>query len=182
MRAPLLVVVTGLPASGKTTVGRIISEQMKIPLIDKDDILEALIDSLGCEDRAQRHRLSRASDEVLFKLAQSSAAAVLVNWWDQDTAPARLRGISSQLIEVFCDCPLEIAARRFDTRDRHPGHLDGRRSPEEVRHSLETLRASYRGPLNLSANTMQIDTTVPLDPIEVAARVRVAAELSKAGE
>lgn len=45
----LLVVVSGLAASGKTTVGRLLSEQLSMPLIDKDVILEALFDSLGCE-------------------------------------------------------------------------------------------------------------------------------------
>ena len=47
MGARLLVVVSGLPASGKTTVGRVLSEGLSLPLIDKDAILEALFDSLG---------------------------------------------------------------------------------------------------------------------------------------
>lgn len=108
-----------------------LSERLTLPLIDKDVILEALFDSLGCDDRDQRYRLSRASDEVLYALAESSGAAVLVNWWNHDTAPARLRAISSSLVEVFCDCPVELAAARFAARRRHPGHLDQLRSPEE---------------------------------------------------
>ena len=124
MRDRLLVVVSGLPASGKTTVGRAISPGLSLPLLDKDDILEALFDSLGCGDRDQRERLSRASDEVLLRLAGTSTAAVLVNWWNHDTAPARLHAISDSLVEVFCDCPVDVAAARFAARDRHPGHLD----------------------------------------------------------
>ena len=45
MGARLLVVVSGLPASGKTTVGRALSHGLSLPLIDKDDILEAMFDS-----------------------------------------------------------------------------------------------------------------------------------------
>ena len=59
-----LVVVSGLTASGKTTVGRLLSERLAMPLIDKDAILEVLFDSVGCNDTTQRTRLSRASDEV----------------------------------------------------------------------------------------------------------------------
>lgn len=169
-----LVVVSGLPASGKTTVGRVISERLALPLIDKDDVLEALFNSLGCADRDQRQRLSRASDEVLFTLAQSTPDAVLVNWWNHETAPARLRAINSSVVEVFCECPFEIAAERFDARGRHPGHLDRHRSLEEVELGRETLRGTYRGALGLSEQTIRVDTTVPLDPEDVAGRVEAA--------
>jgi hypothetical protein len=152
----------------------VISERLGLPLIDKDDILEALFDSLGCNNRDQRQRLSRASDEVLFTLAQTSGGAVLVNWWNHETASKRLRAISSSLVEVFCDCPIEIAAERFEARERHPGHLDRHRSPEEIAHGLETLRATYRGPLDLSTQTIRVDTTVPLDRAAVEARVQAA--------
>jgi hypothetical protein len=105
----------------------------------KDTILEALFDSLGCPDRIERSRLSRASDEVLYALAAASPAAIVVNWWDHASAPARLRDISSSIAEVFCDCPAETAASRFTSRSRHPGHHDGSRSPREVRESFDRL-------------------------------------------
>lgn len=174
MGSPSFVVVSGLPASGKTTVGRVISERLALPLIDKDDILEALFDSLGCQDRDQRNRLSRASDEVLFTLAKSSSGAVLVNWWNQETAPDRLRAMSSSLVEVFCDCPLETAAARFEARDRHPGHLDRQRPPHEVERGFARLRETYRGPLDLAQQPIRVDTTAPLDADDVTARVRSA--------
>lgn len=174
MIAHPLIVVSGLAASGKTTVGRLLSERLRLPLIDKDAILEALFDSLGCNDRDQRYRLSRASDEVLYALAESSGPAVLVNWWNHDTAPARLRAISSSLVEVFCDCPVEVAAARFAARRRHPGHLDELRSPEEHVEGIRRMRETYRGPLRLSEPVVTIDTSRQIDPGSVVERVRTA--------
>ena len=168
-----LIVVSGLAASGKTTVGRLLSERLSMPLIDKDVILEALFDSLGCDDRDQRYRLSRASDEVLYALAESGAA-VLVNWWNHDTAPARLRAITSSLVEVFCDCPVEVAAARFAARRRHPGHLDQLRSPEEHEEGIRRTRETYQGPLRLSEPIVTVDTSRPLTPDTVVERVRSA--------
>lgn len=174
MSAHQLIVVSGLAASGKTTVGRLLSERLRMQLIDKDVILEALFETLGCDDHDQRYRLSRASDEILYALAESSETAVLVNWWNHDTAPARLRAISSSLVEVFCDCPIETAAARFAARRRHPGHLDQLRSPEEHKEGIRRMRESYRGPLGLSEPIVTIDTSRPLTPDIVVERVRSA--------
>jgi len=70
-----LVVVSGLPASGKSTVGAALAERLGMPIIDKDAILEALFETLGSPDLLERRRLSRASDEVLYALAGASPAA-----------------------------------------------------------------------------------------------------------
>ena len=168
-----LVVVSGLPASGKSTVGRLLSERLSLPLIDKDAILEVLFDSLGCPDRIERSRLSRASDEVLYTLAEASPAAILVNWWDHDSSPSRLRGIASSVVEIFCDCPVDVAAARFESRDRHPGHHDPHRSPQEIEEGVQRMRASFRGPLGVG-DLIRVDTDGVLDADLVTGRVRSA--------
>lgn len=174
-----MIVVSGLAASGKTTLGRALSEGLSVPLIDKDDILEALFDSIGCEDRAQRHRLSRASDEILFRVAASAGSAVLVNWWDHDTAPDRLRSISHSVVEVFCDCPVEVAATRFATRQRHPGHLDGLRTPDEHEEGIRRLRESYRGPLRLNGSLITVNPNEAVDVDLLLSDVRAAVVLAQ---
>ena len=134
-----------------------------------------MFDSLGCEDRDQRERLSRASDEVLFRLAGASAAAVVVNWWDQDSAPARLNGIADSFVEVFCDCPLDLATARFAARERHPGHLDALRTAEDREQGLERLR-DYRGPLRLDGPLVTAATGRPVDLEVLVAAVRSTIE------
>ncbi len=174
MGSRLLVVVSGLPASGKTTVGRAISEGLSLPLLDKDSILEALFDSLKCNEQEQRERLSRASDEVLFRLAAASTPAVLVNWWNPGTAPGRLAEIADRLVEVFCDCPLDVAAARFVARERHPGHLDHLRTTRQREQGIERLRTTYRGALRLGGPLVTVDTSRPIDDEALVDTVRAA--------
>lgn len=174
VRTRLLVVVSGLAASGKTTVGQALSERLHLPLVDKDEILEALFDTIGCDDREQRYRLSRASDEVLYKLAKSAGTAVLVNWWDHESSLKRLRAISPSFVEVFCECPVELAAARFVARERHPGHLDRLRTSEEHEEGLHLMRESFRGPLRLSEHLVTVDTSRAVDVEGLVARVRSA--------
>jgi hypothetical protein len=158
-------------------VGASLSEALSMPLIDKDAILEALFDALGCSDRDERFRLSRASDEVLYSLAQASHGAILVNWWDHDSAPARLRDIASVIVEVFCDCPVEVAAARFEARRRHAGHQDVRRSSEEIDAGARRMRETFRGPLGVGP-IVRVDTEGPVSAHALARQVRSALDTS----
>lgn len=46
-----LIIITGLPGTGKTTLGRKLAEEFRLPFISKDDIKEFLFDNLGWKDR-----------------------------------------------------------------------------------------------------------------------------------
>ncbi|MFJ7199863.1 MULTISPECIES: AAA family ATPase [unclassified Streptomyces] len=165
------VIVSGLPASGKSTLSRTLGKHLGWPVIDKDAILEALFDSLGTGDHAHRHRLSRAGDEVLFELAAHTEHAVLDNWWHHDTAPQRLHRLDARLIEVFCDCDPALAAQRFQARIRHPGHLDPHLTQEEVAERVAAVRATFRGPLRLGGPLLTVDTAQPVDTAALAEEI-----------
>jgi predicted kinase len=157
------VVVSGLPASGKSTVARRLAAELGWPVIDKDAILESLYDSLGVGDHAWRYRLSRASDDILFTLAAQARHAVLDNWWHHDTAHNRLHQLNARIIEIHCDCDPALVAERFATRTRHPGHLDQHLTREEISERVATWAATSPGPLRLGGPLLTIDTSQPVD-------------------
>ena len=119
------IVVSGLPASGKSTIGAALSTGLGLPLLDKDDILEALFDELGVGDAAWRTRLSRAADRILETLARRSRGAVVVSWWrhpsastQSGTPPQWLMSLQPVPVEVHCRCAAEVAVERFFARRR----------------------------------------------------------------
>jgi glucokinase len=125
------IIVTGIPASGKTTIGQHIAAAFGLDMLDKDDILEALFNSRGVGDVQWRTRLSRIADEMLREQALKSEGAVIASWWRHplSTVPSGtpvewLSGLQGALIELHCVCDPRVATRRFKSRRRHEGHLD----------------------------------------------------------
>lgn len=165
------IVISGLPASGKTTLGRQLASSLDLPFLDKDEILEALYDSLGVGDAQWRNRLSRSADVIFQRLAHQTAGAVLASFWrhpqvtgESGTPTAWIASLVGKVVEVHCACSPKVAAERFSARKRHNGHIDRDKRGDELIADFERLAAL--GPLGLEP-LINVDTEVEVDFDEV---------------
>jgi cytidylate kinase len=148
------IIVSGIPASGKSTVGRAIAEALSLEMFDKDEILEDLFNEKGVGDVDWRTALSRAADEILRDQALRSKCSVIVSWW-RHPASNLLTGtpidwlseLQGELIEVHCICNPTVAAERFKSRKRHSGHLDHFKSSADLLKTFE--QHASLGPLRI---------------------------------
>jgi glucokinase len=172
------VVVSGLPASGKSMLARAVAPFLRLPVIDKDDILDKLFEAKGIGDMAWRRQLSRESDVLFRAEAVASAGALLTSFWHvpgmsltSGTPTEWVLELSPFVVGLHCVCPAIVASERFLARQRHPGHLDGARHPDEVRSAFEALEAFGAPSL---AVTLGVDTTRPVSGRVVATQLEEA--------
>src|SRR5215218_2401711 len=168
----LVVVVTGPPASGKTTVARTLARELALPLFAKDDVKKALFESLGTGDRAWSRRLGAASFRLLFVAAAAELRAGRStlpdgNFTRGEAEPDFASRPPHRLVQVYCCAPEKVLVERFRARRRHPGHLDDSLL-EDV---LAAIRAGRHRPLELRGRVVDVDTTSQVSPSAVVGAV-----------
>lgn len=166
---PRFIVMSGLPASGKTSLGMAIAAALGVPHLDKDVFLEERFDHV--QDArftlALRSRLSREADVAFQQAAIAADCAVLTSWWrhpgavtGSGTDSAWLAAQGVQVAEVHCVVSPELALARFRRRQMHPGHLDGARDMSAMR--AQFVEAAERGPL-FPLRALPVATHVAID-------------------
>lgn len=163
MPLPLLLVVTGMPSSGKTTVAEGLARRLRLPLIAKDEIKESLYDSLGAADVAASSHLGRAAYALIFALARTSldsGASVVVEanfFRDQEAEFAALP--AHQMVQLHCKAPLAVLSQRYANRVRLAGHHDA----EKIKELPTRFASGVHDALNLPGDLIELDTTKPVD-------------------
>jgi predicted kinase len=179
---PLVVVVTGPPASGKSSIARELAEALPAPLLAKDPVKEALFDALGTGDAEWSKRLGIATYAVLFPMLEQEVRAgrscVIEANFDHNEASAQLAAIQLRhpfrALQIVCTAPRDVLIDRFESRSgsRHPGHIDDERL-EDV---IESIDAGRWRALELDGETIEVDTTdwstVDVDALVERARRR----------
>jgi predicted kinase len=161
------VVVSGPPASGKTTLARAIVPALGLPLIAKDTIKQALMTVLPVPDIETSRIVGTASVAALLAVAAETAGAVLEGVWHRSRAVADLRLLPGNIVEVFCRCDPQIARQRYALRagTRHPGHFAAERAAgelwndevaEPVAGGWPVIEVSTSGPVSLKPLVMRI--------------------------
>jgi predicted kinase len=175
---PALVIVSGPPASGKTTLARPLALALGMPLLAKDAIKERIADALGPAAR-NSGAIGLAAILTLYFAAREILAAgqpvVIESFFHHGRSEEDLAPIAAMANAVLVHCTaadgtvLRRFAERTNAPDRHGVHGDA--------HRLDDLRAYLANgttdPLDLPIPRLLIDTTETFpDAADVARRVR----------
>jgi glucokinase len=158
-----LLMVNGVPASGKSSLAHGISKQTGWSVLGLDTVKTPFLELVEGVDRAFNRTLGRASYKSIFAIIQEApeGATFIVDAWFGFQPVSVLQehinmaGITN-IAELWCHAPAEVLARRYSDRagNRVAGHPGVSYVPELIA-LAKTAGPSQLGPV------LDIDTTEP---------------------
>lgn len=177
-----LLIVAGMPASGKSTIAKKLSAHFGFPIIEKDEIKEELFDTVGFMNYPEKRRLDVAATAVLMRVADAMLSAdtsfIIVNNFRadaRDEVKALIDKHNANVAFVFFGGNSDVFYKRYVERDnlglRHLGHalqehyppLEGdaltyEMTREEFREKFEMLGMDK---FDIGCDRITVDATYP---------------------
>lgn len=129
-----VIVLTGMPATGKSTICKALAEHFGYPVVEKDAIKEEMFDTVGFTCYAQKRALDHAANGVVIHMVEQILKAdgsVIVDNNFDDISGKRFTALLEQYAPL-CACVFlhgdpDVLHQRYTLRDnahaRHLGHV-----------------------------------------------------------
>ncbi|MCB9151860.1 MAG: ATP-binding protein [Caldilineaceae bacterium] len=163
-----VVIVTGPPAAGKTTLARQLATALDWPFLYKDGINEMLFDGLGFSDRAWSQKLGSVTWDVMLHftelLIHSGGSFVVEGNFTEQHHAERFKQwrekYDCRYRQIHCDADVDVLYERYCARvesgERHPGHVDHSLSRELF---VSLFGSEKFAPMNIGGDVIKLDTT-----------------------
>jgi predicted kinase len=184
---PALVIVSGAPGGGKTTLASALADQLGLPLLARDDLKETIADELeprtgGAPGFAASDStaIGRAAYAILFAVADqlldAGVGVIVESNFRRGLSETYLMPhvAKAAAVLVHCEAPHDLILSRFIGRagseGRHPVHPD----LDRLDVLRDELAAGRFEPLELGIETIRVDTSSGYDPTLGAVVARIA--------
>jgi len=166
----MIIIVSGAPGSGKTTLAQDLAELFGNVLLSRDMFKEAMMDVLPADTVEQTRAIGQAAYRIMYAttdaILATGASVILESNFGRGRGEAdfaRYLGTVA-MIQVHCTAPDEILIERFAERaesgDRHPGHHD----QDMIPHLRQNLADGRYDPLDLDVPLIIVDATDGFNP------------------
>lgn len=168
-----IIVITGLPGTGKTTLSKQLAVALGIPLIAKDAIKEIMYDTIGWSDKEFSGKLARATfgiiEYVIEENLRTGRSIIVESNYAPKLASKQFRRWQEQygctITQIVCRTDLDVLAQRYIDRiksgQRHEGHIDNNGTFESYRADFERRVSAENEDqaLDVSGDVKIVDTT-----------------------
>ncbi|WP_052466432.1 AAA family ATPase [Beduini massiliensis] len=126
------IIITGVPASGKTTLAHYLSQILHIPMVSKDEMKEILFDTVGFDNRKEKVKLGVGSTKLLYyfagRMMQAKQDFILENNFeksDEDDLKQLFEKSKYQCLTLKLTGDLFTIYERYVKREFHPSRHRG---------------------------------------------------------
>lgn len=166
MDFPYFIIISGPPASGKTTLGKQLKNYYNLPFIYKDLIKESLFDTLGIADSDWSGKLGYSSMVLLYKLLDETLSAkkslIFESAFLGNRESVKTKSIIEKYhakpIEIHCNAKNEIIIERFTKREKSPERHKGHHRSNVIPDLEERLQHNLYPSLSLDSNVIHWQT------------------------
>lgn len=136
------ILVTGIPAAGKSTMAAFLSKKLGLPVISKDKIKELMYDDIEFHSREEKVKLGIASMNIMYYMAtqlmKNNQPFILENNFEKISKEPLL-----QILEKYSYTAITVTltgnyrkiyerfVERNNSPDRHRGHVVNDSYPEK---------------------------------------------------
>jgi len=177
-----IIVLTGMPAAGKSTVAKALSKAFDLPVLEKDALKEAIFDTMGFSCYVEKRKTDHAANAVLLAcakaLVENNRSMILDNNFDEISAKALNEMICKynlKCVIVFLGGDNDVFYQRYVERDRrkvrHLGHVLQEHYPplpgDALEHDMtrEEFREKFEkrgiGRFECTGERIELDATDP---------------------
>ena len=170
MGKPLLLIINGLPASGKTSLARRLSTDLKLPAFARDSIYETLYDALAYPQNEIPAQLGSAAFALLYHVLGSVLGvgqSVIVEGFFgrpelRTTEFLKLQQVHNfEPFQIMCVADGNVLIKRVIERAKSDARHFGHQDEAWLAQNKELLLQGRIPPLKLSGELIEIDTTNP---------------------
>lgn len=172
MNKPLLLVITGRPGSGKTTLSERISREWCFPLLSRDRIKEGLVHTEGSSHEDLPENANARATQVFFGtidylisqgISVIAEAAFQHPLWEENLIALKEK---ARIVILVCHLDAGIALERFLDRglsDENRIRFHGDKGVRMKMNGITPQPGDYIEP-HLDMQTIYLDTTDGYDP------------------
>ena len=168
---PILIVVTGRPAAGKTTLANILASEIRCPKISRDEIKEGLVNTIKNVEQIEdgvKWQVYEAFFSVIEILLSNRITLIAEAAFQHKLWQPKLKLLKeiAQIKIVHCSIDPKLARLRFVRRglfDPQRAYFHGEKAMQTAKEAIELPASEYNPPM-MNVPTIEVDTSEGYEP------------------